>query len=312
MPGNKNDDTANSDGLVVLDKPEKTTYDLDAVINRVIQGDSREVLKKIPDQIADLVFFDPPYNLQLPKKRLTRWKVNSTVNGVTDLWDQFGSFSEYDEFLSCLLIEIRRIMKPGATFWGISTYHNLFRMGKMMQDLGFWILNDMIWIKTNPMPNWLGVRFTNATETLIWALRSREARGYTFHPQLARKFGIGRIGANVWVIPTCTGKERIRGENGQKIHSTQKPVELLKRILLTSTNEGDLVLDPLAGVGTTGFTASTLGRKFVMVEANPDYVQAIRKRLDQLDSFRDRDETNEQQVLLRSFQLGKKPKRGTA
>jgi len=148
-----------------------------------------------------------------------------------------------------------------------------------MQDLGFWILNDVIWLKNNPMPNWLGVRFTNATETLIWAVRDKKVKKYNFNKDLAKQFGIGKIRANVWQIPICSGKERIKDHNGNKLHSTQKPIELLKRIILTTTREGDIILDPMAGTGTTGYVAKMLGRNFTMIERKPEYVEAIVRRL---------------------------------
>lgn len=169
-------------------------------------------------------------------------------------------------------------MKPTATIWVIATYHSIFRIGKIMQDLGYWILNDLIWVKTNPMPNWLGVRFTNATEHLIWAVKDKKSKKYTFNKEYAKSFGIGKVGANVWVLPLCWGDERLKNEEGKKLHSTQKPVELLKRIILTSTKEADLVLDPVAGTGTTGYVAQSLKRNFIMIEINPKYVKGIEER----------------------------------
>jgi len=225
-----------------------------------------------------MVFIDPPYFLQLSNKKLKRWNVNTVVEGVNDEWDKFQSFEEYDDFIRKLLTEVKRVMKSSGTIWVIGTYHNIFRIGKIMQDLGYWILNDVIWVKTNPMPNWLGVRFTNATETLIWAVKDKNSKKYTFNKDYAKQFGIGKIGANVWVLPLCSGKERLKDDKKQKIHSTQKPIELLKRVILTSTNEGDLILDPVAGVGTTGYVSKILKRNFVMIEKNPKYVEWIKKR----------------------------------
>ncbi|MEO0224458.1 MAG: DNA methyltransferase [candidate division WOR-3 bacterium] len=264
--------------LVVYDKEEKQKYLLDEIKNKVILGDAFKVLKKIDSEVFDMVFIDPPYFLQLPKKELKRWKVKTVVEGVTDDWDKFSSFQEYDDFIKLLLTEVKRVMKPTATIWVISTYHSIFRIGKIMQDLGFWILNDVIWVKTNPMPNWLGVRFTNATETLIWAVKDKKCKKYTFNKEYAKSFGIGKVGSNVWVLPICQGKERLKDEEGKKIHSTQKPIELLKRVILTSTKEGDLILDPMAGSGTTGYVAQALKRDFVMIEINPKYVKAIEER----------------------------------
>ncbi|MEO0241953.1 MAG: DNA methyltransferase [candidate division WOR-3 bacterium] len=269
----------NSMNIVIEDKDEKQKYLLEEIKNKVILGDAFEVLKKIDEEVFDMVFIDPPYFLQLPKKELRRWRVKTVVEGVNDAWDKFSSFQEYDEFIQKLLIEVKRVMKPTATIWVIATYHSIFRIGKIMQDLGYWILNDVIWVKTNPMPNWLSVRFTNATETLIWAVKDKKCKKYTFNKEYAKAFGIGKIGANVWVLPICNGSERLKDENNKKLHSTQKPVELLKRVILTSTKEGDLVLDPVAGTGTTGYVAQALKRNFVMIEINPKYVKGIEERL---------------------------------
>jgi len=266
--------------VIVINQIEKQVYTKEEILNSVILGDALKVLKKFPSEIFDMVFIDPPYFLQLPKKELRRWKVKTIVQGVDDDWDKFSSFEEYDNFIRDLLHEIKRVMKPNATIWVIATYHSIFRIGKIMQDLGYWILNDIIWVKTNPMPNWLGVRFTNATETLIWAVKDKNVKKYTFNKDYAKQFGIGRIGANVWIFPLCNGKERLKDENGKKVHSTQKPTELLKRVILVSTNEGDLILDPLAGVGTTGFVARALKRNFVMIEINPKYVEWIKRRFE--------------------------------
>jgi DNA modification methylase len=264
--------------LVIKDREEVLFYSVQDIKNKVIQGDAFKVLKKIPQETFDMVFIDPPYFLQLSKKELKRWNVKTTVNGVLDEWDKFSSFEEYDRFIENLLLEVKRVMKPNATLWVIGTYHNIFRVGKIMQDLGFWILNDVLWVKTNPMPNWLGVRFTNATETLIWAVKDRSVKRYTFNREYAKSFGIGKVGANVWVLPISRRSERLLDEKGQKLHSTQKPIELLKRVILTSTKEGDLILDPMAGTGTTGYVAKALGRDFVMIEVNPKYVKGIEER----------------------------------
>jgi DNA modification methylase len=264
---------------VIDDSTERSSYDVKSVRNHVIHGDTFMVLSKLPDECVDLVFVDPPYFLQLPKKKLVRWNVRTAVEAVHDSWDKFSSFEEYDSFITRLLGEVRRVMKPSATVWVISTYHSIFRIGKLMQDLGFWLLNDVIWLKTNPMPNWLGVRFTNATETMIWASRDRKAKGHSFDRRMAKELGIGKVGANVWEIPICAGRERLKKDNGEKLHSTQKPAELLRRIILTTSKKGDLVLDPVAGSGTTGAVARSLGRDFIMIEINPVYVKGMAKRL---------------------------------
>jgi len=275
----KNEDILdNNINLIIKDNEEKQKYQIAEIKNKVILGDAFKVLKKIDDEVFDMVFIDPPYFLQLPNKELKRWTVKTVVEGVNDEWDKFSSFQEYDDFLTRLFIEMKRVMKHSATIWVIATYHSIFRIGKIMQDLDYWILNDVIWVKTNPMPNWLGVRFTNATETLIWAVKDKYAKKYTFNKEYAKKFGIGKVGANVWVLPLCWGDERLKNDEGKKLHSTQKPIELLKRAILTSTREGDLVLDPVAGTGTTGYVAQALKRDFVMLEINEKYVKGIEKR----------------------------------
>ena len=265
--------------IVIHDNDGKLLYKAEEIRNKIILGDALNVLKKIESNLFDMVFIDPPYFLQLQKKKLKRWNTNTDVEGVFDEWDKFSSFEEYDDFIQSVLIEVKRVMKENATVWVIGTYHNIFRIGKIMQDLGFWILNDVIWVKNNPMPNWLGVRFTNATETLIWAVKDKKVKKYTFNKDLAKQFSNSKIGTNVWQIPICSGKERIRDEDGNKIHSTQKPIELLKRIILITTKEGDFILDPMAGTGTTGYVAKMLKRDFTMIEKKPEYVDVIVKRV---------------------------------
>ena len=269
---------------VIQDSPGSTLLPLEAVLNRAILGEATSALAKLEPEIADCVFFDPPYFLQLSGRRLRRWGARTAVEGVNDSWDQFSSFAVYDQFIDSALRGIMRVMKPSATIWSIGTYHNIFRIGKAMQDLGFWLLNDVTWVKTNPMPNWLGVRFTNATETLIWASRSKDARGYTFNREAAKRYGIGQVGAGVWVMPLCTGPERLKGDDGKKAHPTQKPADLLRRVIETSTLPGDLVLDPMAGVGTAGYVARALDRDFLMIERDSRYMDAMRRRFDGPDT----------------------------
>lgn len=266
---------------LIVDHQETYRYSAEEVLNAIILGDALKVLPKLPDEMVDMVFIDPPYFLQLPQKRLLRWKVKTVVEGVDEDWDKFASFEAYDQFILAILKEVRRIMKAQATIWCIGTYHNIHRIGKIMQDLGFWILNDVIWVKTNPMPNWLNVRFTNATETLIWAVKDKSVKGYTFNAEIARQFSKGKLALNVWELPICIGEERLKDEQGKKLHPTQKPKALLERVILVSTKEGDVILDPLAGTGTTGVVAKNLNRHFVMIEMRQDYVEACLKRLSQ-------------------------------
>jgi len=266
---------------LLVDEQATARYQLSDVLDSVVWGDALQVLPKLPDESIDMVFLDPPYFLQLPPKRLLRWTVKTVVEGVNEEWDKFASFEEYDRFMSALLREVRRLMKPKATVWVIGTYHNIHRIGKLMQDMGFWILNDVIWVKTNPMPNWLNVRFTNATETLIWAVKDKSVKGYTFNAEVARRFSTGKLALNVWQIPICTGEERLKDGQGKKVHPTQKPEALLERVILVSTREGDIVLDPLAGTGTTGVVAWRYRRHFLLIEKERKYVDIILKRFAQ-------------------------------
>jgi DNA modification methylase len=265
--------------IVIKDKESVVSYKLEEIRDKIILGDCIKVMKKMPSESVDLVFIDPPYFLQLPKKKLIRWEVKTEVEGVTEEWDRFASFEEYDNFIRNILIEVKRLMKPNATVWVIGMYHNIFRIGKIMQDLGFWILNNVIWIKTNPMPNWLQVRFTNATEELIWAVKDKKVKKYTFNRQEARKYGNGKLGVNYWYIPTCIGKERLKDKSGKRLISTQKPEKLLERVILISSKEGDIVLDPVAGSGTTGYVAKKFNRHFIMIDNKEKYVKAMEERL---------------------------------
>ena len=244
---------------------------------RVLVGDAVAELAKLPAACVDLVFADPPYNLQL-KGDLKR-PDDSRVDAVDDAWDKFASFAAYDDFTRAWLLACRRVMKPNATLWVIGSYHNIFRVGAILQDLGFWILNDIVWRKSNPMPNFRGRRFTNAHETLIWAARDADHRNYTFNYE-ALKAGNDDIQARSdWFIPLCTGDERLKDRDGKKLHPTQKPEALLARVLLAASRPDDLVLDPFCGSGTTGAVARRLGRRFVGVERDRDYAQAARARI---------------------------------
>ncbi len=243
---------------------------------RVLQGDSLHLLPQLPDCSADLIFADPPYNLQL-KKELYRPNM-TRVEGVSDEWDKFSSFAEYDSFCEKWLVQCRRILKPSGAIWVIGTYHNIFRIGRLMQDIGYWLLNDIVWNKTNPMPNFRGVRFTNATETLLWAKKSEKARCVFNHKTMKAENG-GKQMTNVWRIPLCGGKERLRDSSGKKLHSAQKPEELLRRVILSSTKSGYIVFDPFLGSGTTVAVARMLGRTGLGVEREEKYAKIAADRI---------------------------------
>lgn len=246
----------------------------------IIHGDCLEALKALPAKSVDLVFADPPYNLQLGGD-LHR-PDNSKVDAVDDHWDQFASFEAYDQFTRAWLSECRRVLKDDGALWVIGSYHNIFRVGAALQDLGFWLLNDVVWRKTNPMPNFKGTRFANAHETLIWAAKSRGQRRYTFNYDALKVSNDDLQMRSDWSLPLCTGDERIKDEDGAKAHPTQKPEALLHRVLLASTKPGDLVLDPFFGVGTTGAAAKRLGRRFIGIEREAKYVEVARKRIAQV------------------------------
>ena len=243
--------------------------------NKIINGDSLEELKKIPSETFDLVFADPPYNLQL-KNSLTR-PDRSKVSAVNDKWDQFESFKKYDEFTVAWLSECKRILKKDGAIWVIGSYHNIFRVGTAIQNLGFWILNDVIWNKNNPMPNFRGTRFTNAHETLIWASKSEKSK-YTFNYQSLKCLNDDLQMRSDWSLPICNGAERLK-KNGKKIHSTQKPESLLHRIILATTNKGDAIFDPFIGTGTTAVVAKKLGRKYFGIEKDKKYFKAASDRI---------------------------------
>src|SRR6516162_987797 len=244
---------------------------------RILLGDCVSELAKLPAESVDLVFADPPYNLQL-QGDLKR-PDDSLVDAVNDDWDRFSSFAAYDEFTRAWLIACRRVMKPTATLWVIGSYHNIFRVGALLQDLGFWILNDVVWRKSNPMPNFRGRRFTNAHETLIWAARAPGSRGYTFNYEALKAGNDDVQMRSDWTIALCTGEERLKDRTGRKLHPTQKPQALLARVILASSRPDDLVLDPFCGTGTTGAAAKLLGRRFIGVERDRTYAVAARKRI---------------------------------
>ncbi|MBL6936239.1 MAG: site-specific DNA-methyltransferase [Alphaproteobacteria bacterium] len=245
-------------------------------VDCVIEGDCVQGMRTLPDGIADLVFADPPYNLQLRQE--LRRPDQSKVDAVDDEWDQFSSFADYDRFTREWLTEARRVMKETGTLWVIGSYHNIFRVGAILQDLGFWILNDVVWRKTNPMPNFRGRRFTNAHETLIWATKNPKQQ-YTFNYEAMKALNDELQMRSDWNLPICAGHERIKGADGQKAHSTQKPESLLHRVIVSSTKPGDLVIDPFFGSGTTGAVAKRLGRHFIGLERDRTYAKVARDRI---------------------------------
>lgn len=247
--------------------------------DRILKGDCISVLNQLPAKSVDMIFADPPYNLQL-QGNLHR-PDHSLVDAVDDHWDQFDSFEAYDAFTKAWLMSCRRLLKDDGTIWVIGSYHNIFRLGAILQDLGFWILNDIVWRKTNPMPNFRGRRFQNAHETLIWASLNKDAKKYTFNYDSLKAANEDKQMRSDWLFPLCTGKERIKDEEGVKAHPTQKPEALLSRVLLSSTKVGDVVLDPFFGSGTTGAVAKKMGRHFIGIEREEKYIKVAQQRIEQ-------------------------------
>jgi modification methylase len=245
-------------------------------LNSILAGDCIEAMRNLPEGSVDLVFADPPYNLQL-RGDLHR-PDNSRVDAVDDAWDRFTGFEAYDRFTRAWLAEARRLLKPTGALWVIGSYHNIFRVGAAVQDAGFWILNDVVWRKANPMPNFRGKRLTNAHETLLWASRAEGAR-YTFNYEALKALNEGVQMRSDWVLPLCTGAERLKDAAGEKAHPTQKPESLLYRVLVGTTNPGDVVLDPFFGTGTTGAVAKALGRDFIGIEREASYRELAAKRI---------------------------------
>ncbi|MCK4386877.1 MAG: site-specific DNA-methyltransferase [Candidatus Pacebacteria bacterium] len=244
-------------------------------LNKIIKGDCIKELKKMSENSVDLIFADPPYNLQLQGDL---YRPNQTkVSAVNDKWDKFDSFAEYDNFTENWLKECRRVLKKDGAIWVIGSYHNIFRVGRIIQDLGFWMLNDIQWIKTNPMPNFKGTRFNNAQETLIWASKSPKSK-FTFNYKSMKVFNDDKQMRSDWYIPICNGGERIK-VNGEKAHSTQKPEALLHRVIISTTKVGDTILDPFIGSGTTGAVAKKLGRNFVGIEKEDFYIKIAKNRI---------------------------------
>ncbi len=248
-------------------------------INTILEGNCIEILESLPEKSVDLIFADPPYNLQLQNELI---RPNQTVvDAVNDKWDQFDSFAQYDQFTRDWLTSCRRVLKDNGSIWVIGSYHNIFRVGTSMLDLGYWVLNDVVWHKTNPMPNFRGTRFTNATETLIWAKKSSTQKKYTFNYHSMKNLNEEKQMQNVWYIPLCTGAERLK-VNGKKAHSTQKPEALLYRVILASSNPDDIVLDPFFGSGTTGAVAKKLKRNFIGIEMEPKYIDVAAQRIESI------------------------------
>jgi modification methylase len=255
-------------------------------LDQIVQGDSIEVLASLPERSVDLVFADPPYNLQLEGE--LRRPNNSKVAAVDDAWDQFESFEAYDTFSRAWLTAARRVLKDDGAIWVIGSYHNIYRLGATMQDLGFWFLNDIVWRKTNPMPNFKGTRFTNAHETLLWCAKSREQKRYTFNYHAMKTLNDDLQMRSDWSLPICSGRERLK-INGEKAHATQKPESLLYRVLLASTNVGDVVVDPFSGSGTTAAVAKRLGRHFIGIERESKYIDVANDRLKTVTPMSPRD-----------------------
>ncbi|MBQ8677617.1 MAG: site-specific DNA-methyltransferase [Alphaproteobacteria bacterium] len=254
-------------------KVRQTSDLLDTIVN----DDCVKVMNQMEEKSVDLIFADPPYNLQLGEALLR--PDNSNVSGVYEEWDNFESMETYDQYTTTWMKAARRVLKDDGALWVIGSYHNIFRVGKILQDLGFWILNDIIWDKVNPMPNFKGTRFTNAHETLIWASKGQASR-YTFNYEAMKALNEDTQMRSDWHIPLCTGKERLKDKNGDKLHPTQKPEALLYRVVLASSKVGDVVLDPFFGTGTTGAVAKKLGRHFIGIEKDPAYIQGAKERID--------------------------------
>jgi modification methylase len=251
-----------------------------SALDQIIIADCIEAMASLPEKSVDMVFADPPYNLQLGGELLR--PDNSRVDAVDDDWDRFESFETYDVFTKAWLAACRRVLKDDGGLWVIGSYHNIFRVGQAIQDAGFWILNDVIWRKANPMPNFKGTRFTNAHETLIWAAKMRGARRYAFNYDAMKMANDEVQMRSDWSLPVCSGEERIKDQNGAKAHPTQKPEALLHRVILASTQPGDVILDPFFGVGTTGAAAKRLGRHFIGIERDPGYAALARTRIDKV------------------------------
>ncbi|MFY9287770.1 MAG: site-specific DNA-methyltransferase [Alphaproteobacteria bacterium] len=261
-------------------KTTKKASTITLPLDRILIGDSIRILSELPSHSVDAIFADPPYNLQLGGD-LHR-PDNSLVDAVDDDWDKFADFATYDKFTYDWLKEAKRVLKPDGCLWVIGSYHNIFRVGAILQNLGYWILNDIIWCKTNPMPNFRGKRFTNAHETMIWASPSKEAKP-CFNYEAMKNMNDEKQMRSDWILPICSGKERLRADGGDKVHPTQKPESLLYRVIMSSTKPGDVILDPFFGSGTTGAVAKRLGRHFIGIERDKTYAKHAEKRIAGID-----------------------------
>lgn len=261
--------------------------------NVILKGDCVEILKKLPDKSVDLIFADPPYFMQTDGELL---RANGEIfSGVNDAWDKFENFAHYDNFCHAWLSECRRVLKDNGTIWVIGSFQNIFRIGFLMQNLNFWILNDVIWAKNNPVPNFKGTRFCNAHETLIWASKNKNSK-YTFNYKTMKFLNGGKQEKSVWNLGLCVGNERLKDASGKKLHSTQKPESLLEKIILSSTKLGDLILDPFFGTGTTGAVAKQLGREFIGIEMDENYILAAKNRIAKITPNIDKIERGELEI----------------
>ena len=274
----------------------------------LFNDDCISLMEKIPDNSIDLIFADPPYNLQINNELLR--PNNSKVEGVKEDWDKFSSFHDYDQFTNKWLGEARRILKKNGAIWVVGSYHNIFRVGASLQDLGYWILNDVFWRKANPMPNFRGRRFTNAHETLIWAAKSDTSK-YVFNYDALKELNEGIQMRSDWFLPICSGSERLKGKDGKKVHPTQKPEALLHRIIIATTKVGDLVLDPFLGTGTTGVVAKRLARKFIGIEKDKSYFKEAQKRIKKSSPYSEKNlEITENKKDLERVPFGQLVERG--
>lgn len=256
-------------------------------VDQILAGDCIDIMNGLPERSVDLIFADPPYNLQLNGE--LRRPNNTKVEGVEEDWDKFTGFESYDAFSRDWLRAAKRVLKDTGTIWVIGSYHNIFRVGSILQDLDYWILNDVVWRKSNPMPNFRGRRFTNAHETMIWAGREPGQKRYTFNYEAMKALNDDLQMRSDWLLPICNGGERIKNEDGAKAHPTQKPESLLYRVILAASNQGDVVLDPFFGTGTTGVVAKKMGRKFIGIEKEPQYLEVAQRRIDSVEPMADDD-----------------------